>query len=89
MAHELGGHDRTSPAHRPQRRQVAPGEVGMVDQADEHGGHPAGERGPLGLDQLEHQAGLERRHQHGGGRDWHSWNDTTWPPTWNSGMVCT
>ena len=20
---------------------------------------------------------------------WHSWNDTTCPPTWNSGMVCT
>ena len=20
---------------------------------------------------------------------WHSWNDTTWPPTWKSGMVWT
>ena len=20
---------------------------------------------------------------------WHSWNETTWPPTWKSGMVWT
>ena len=41
----------------------------MLHERQQHRGHAARERGVFRLDQFEDEAGLERRHQHGGGRE--------------------
>ena len=66
---ELGGHRGPARADDAQARQVAGGELGVVEHRDQHRGHAAAVRRPLGLDQRELQAGVELGEQHQGGAD--------------------
>ena len=56
--HELGGHEAAARHRRPQRRQVAPCDVGMLQQRDLHRGDTERARcRPFAFEELEHEPG--------------------------------
>ena len=64
LGQHLDGHDGGAVVALAQRREVAPVEVGMVEQRDPHGRRAEQLRRALGLDGCEHRGGVGLRQQH-------------------------